>query len=69
MVNLAYTSVSQCIIEGSRNSSSEEESGGRNSNRDHVRVLLSGSFLMACSNCSLIQPRSTFSGVVLPTMN
>lgn len=48
----------QFIIQGNQ---------GRNRNRDHRRVLLTGLLLLAVSGCCLLQPTSTRLGMVLPT--
>jgi hypothetical protein len=52
----------------SRPSLREQELEGRRWCRGHGGILLNGLFLMACSACFLIEPRTTCPGMAPPTM-
>jgi hypothetical protein len=63
----AYTSTLLFITKGSQDWNSSR-TGSRSWCRGHGRMLLTGLFPLACSACSLIEPKTTSSGMTPPTI-
>ena len=64
----AYTSSLLFITKGGQDWNSSR-SGYRSWFRGHERMLLTGLLLLACSSCSLIEPKITSPGMAPPTMD